>query len=91
MNISVWVLHVVHSVSIESCQFRILSDVKNIYISQYGSTVYIGIAMVYPHCKPYIRILFIFTFNFKLISLLICQGRERVKNNLYTKIGSNVM
>ena len=39
-------------------------------VTQYGSTVYIGIAMVYPHWKPYIRILFIFTFNLKLISLL---------------------
>ena len=36
-------------------------------ITQYGSTVYIGIAMVYPRWKPYIRILFIFTFNLKLI------------------------
>ena len=38
-----------------------------IHITQYGSTVYIGIAMVYP---PYIRI-FIFTFNLRLISLLM--------------------
>ena len=35
------------------------------------STVVLGIAMVYPHWKPYIRILFIFTFNLNLISLLM--------------------
>ena len=34
-----------------------------LYITQYYSTVYIRIAMVCPHWKPYIRILFIFTFN----------------------------
>ena len=35
------------------------------FITQYDSTVYIGIDMVYPHWKQYIRILFIFTFNLK--------------------------
>ena len=40
------------------------------YITQYGSTVYIGIAMVYPHWKPYIRILFIFTFIYHLLHSL---------------------
>ena len=42
---------------------------RKVRITQYGSTVYIGIAVVYPHWKPYVRILFIFTFNLKLISL----------------------
>ena len=31
-------------------------------ITQYGSTVYIGIAMVYPHWKSYIGILLILHF-----------------------------
>ena len=35
------------------------------FITQYGSTVYIGIAMVYPHWKPYIR--FFITFSFSLL------------------------
>ena len=55
-------------------------------ITQYGSTVYIGIAMVYPHWKSYISIL---TFNLKLISRY--QREECVKNNHETKIGWSVM
>ena len=39
------------------------SELATPSITQYDGTVYIGI--------PYIRILFIFTFNLKLISLLM--------------------
>ena len=36
-------------------------------ITQYGSTVYIGIAMVYPHWKPYSYKVFVhFHFQFEV-------------------------
>ena len=41
------------------------------YITQYGSTVYIGIAMVYPHWKPYIRFFITFTFGLLRNGLLL--------------------
>ena len=40
-------------------------------ITQYGSTVYIGIAMVYPHWKPYIRFIITFTFSLLPTQLLL--------------------
>ena len=40
-------------------------------ITQYGSTVYIGIAMVYPHWKPYIRFFITFTFSLLPTELLL--------------------
>ena len=53
------------------------------YESANDTTQYDSTALVYPHCKPYIRTLFIFTFNLKLI---LYQGEECVKNiQLYTK------
>ena len=39
------------------------SDFPVQYHRVYGSTVYIRIAMVYPHWKPYINVFFIFTFK----------------------------
>ena len=40
-------------------------------ITQYGSTVYIGIAMVYCHWKPYIRFFITFTFSLLPTGLLL--------------------
>ena len=40
-------------------------------ITQYGNTVYIGIAMVYPHWKPYIRFFITFTFSLLPTGLLL--------------------
>ena len=51
-------------------------------ITQYGSTVYIGIYKDFVH----------FHFQFEVdFTLMIYQGEECVKNNQYTKIGCVVM